>query len=63
MGGLKIIGYTIMGSSDHLIVDFNTNTVIRKTLDGEELWQEIFYTPKQLQEWLEDHEKAGLIYG
>ncbi len=52
-----------MGSSDHLIVDFNTNTVIRKTLDGEELWQEIFYTPKQLQEWLEDHEKAGLIYG
>ena len=63
MGGLKIIGYIIEGSTDHLIVDFNTNTVYRKNDAGDHIWEETFPNSRQLRDWIEGHRKAGLIYG
>ena len=63
MGGLKIVGYRVEGSEDHLIADYNTCIITRKTVDGTELWTEQFSDRNAMAEWLDNRVKQGLIHG
>tara|TARA_Y100000310_G_C20228581_1_gene599126 strand:- start:55 stop:240 length:186 start_codon:yes stop_codon:yes gene_type:complete len=58
----RIIGYSIPGSEDHLIVDWNDLYVRRVTRNGKELWEETFLDRSRLETWLEQLREDGLVY-
>ncbi len=61
MGGMKIMGYKIPDSTDHILVDWNTLTIARRTEDCIVIWEETYVVREWLENWLEEHMKEGLI--
>ena len=54
----RIIGYRVVDSTDHLIVDFNVLSAELRTEDGHIIWKDTWQTKADLLSWLDNHREV-----